>query len=149
MSPPDCDVESGTKHDEAGNTGPQDTEVPVFAEGYDRLAAMMSAHPELAIFRRFGQLSTEMILYYQAEITVLENRLRQARMEDKMSSNLDRQKHNLSWMALAMSSNYDGGTPEREQYEIIMALRELLPRYCANSPLQPQYTYRYVQLKSC
>jgi len=98
--------------------------------GYENLAEMMSQHPELCIFRRFGCLSTETILYYQAEITVLKERLREVRAQDKVSADVNRQRYAQSWVSLSQSSAAAEGSPEREHYEIIMRLRKIIPEYC-------------------
>ncbi|OIW23860.1 hypothetical protein CONLIGDRAFT_718817 [Coniochaeta ligniaria NRRL 30616] len=99
--------------------------------GYDRLAEWMSLHPELAIFRRFGSRFTELILYYQAEITQLEHRLQELRAGDKRSADVDRQLQGLAWTKLARSRTSSTGqeAPEHEQYRIAMRLREIMPQY--------------------
>jgi hypothetical protein len=43
--------------------------------GYDTLASLMSQAPEIAIFRRFSALNARNLLYFQAELTVLEKQL--------------------------------------------------------------------------
>jgi len=40
--------------------------------GYEGLAQFMGVYPELAIFRRFGALNLQNVLFLQAEITALE-----------------------------------------------------------------------------
>ena len=69
-------------------------------------------------------------MYYQAEITMLEQRLRVVRMDDEKSTDVDRQRHGLSWVSLSLSSSAEEGSPERECYDIIMRLREIMPQYC-------------------
>ena len=98
--------------------------------GYEKLANWMSIHPELAVFRRFGPLFTESILFLQAEITELEQELHRVRAQDKESGHLDRQLQGMSWGSLASTHSAEPGSPERKQYEIVMTLRELLPQYC-------------------
>jgi hypothetical protein len=44
--------------------------------GYAQLASLMGAHPEVAVFRRFGALNAQNLLYLQAELTHLELELR-------------------------------------------------------------------------
>ncbi|KAK5656866.1 hypothetical protein OQA88_4415 [Cercophora sp. LCS_1] len=104
-------------------------EVPGLGRGYDRLAEHMSAHPQLGIFRRFGSLFTELILYYQAEITALERRLEDVRADDRESPDAYRQQYALSWVTLFKSRFTEEGSPEREHYEIVMRLREIMPQY--------------------
>jgi len=45
-------------------------------DGYPKLACHMGMHPELAIFRRFGDLNAQNLLYLQAELVHLEKKLR-------------------------------------------------------------------------
>jgi hypothetical protein len=41
-------------------------------EGYPKLSRLMAFYPEVAIFRRFGALNAENLLYLQAELQDLE-----------------------------------------------------------------------------
>ncbi|KAI1197743.1 hypothetical protein F5X97DRAFT_333812 [Nemania serpens] len=102
-----------------------------FAEagGYTRLAEFMGQQPQLAIFRRFAALTNANLLYLQAEITQLEDRLDVVQTQDSQSSDDARQKYLRSWNQLSMSAGFDAGSPEREQYELIMRLRELIVQY--------------------
>ena len=45
-------------------------------EGYAKLASLMGANPEVAIFRRFGAMNAENVLYLQAELVALEIELK-------------------------------------------------------------------------
>jgi len=111
--------------------------------GYQNLAEMMSLHPELCIVRRFGCLFTETILYYQAEITVLEARLREVQVQDKVSVDVNRQRYGLSWVSLSLSSSAEEGSPEREHFDIIMRLRKIMPEYClCTYPMSRVQIYR-------
>ena len=49
--------------------------------GYPTLAGFIGATPELTIFRRFTNLQTQSILYYQAELIYLEEQLRELEVE--------------------------------------------------------------------
>jgi hypothetical protein len=52
---------------------PEDLEEgPKRPTGYEGLAQLMGVYPELAIFRRFGALNLQNVLFLQAEITALE-----------------------------------------------------------------------------
>ena len=44
-------------------------------EGYAKLASFMASDSEFAIFRRFGALNAQNLLYYQAELMDLETHL--------------------------------------------------------------------------
>jgi hypothetical protein len=112
--------------------------------GYQRLAKYMSHHPELSIFRRFGALSNETLLYYQAEIAELETRLRIIQKEDMSSDDLHIKLQGLAWPELARSTNRgkaDGDDDsEGDQFYLIMRIRELMGQYRLyprNSPTLP------------
>lgn len=55
--------------------------IPAPVPGYPRLAHEMSSIPETAVFRRFADLNHQSLLYYQAELTILERQLRQQELE--------------------------------------------------------------------
>ncbi|KAM7212470.1 hypothetical protein V8F06_012157 [Rhypophila decipiens] len=106
--------------------------------GYERLANWMSLHPELSIFRRFGSLYTESILYLQAEIAQLELRLRQIRAEERKHGlpELHVQLQEQSWESLYSNHDAGQGSPGRDKFEIHMRLRDLLPHYYQALDLQ-------------
>ena len=100
------------------------------AEGYDRLGRLMGELPETAIFRRFGGLAAEDLLYRQAELIELENTLREQQKRDKESNHEDRQHYGFNWDLLQYSTNpdaEDGNDPR--QWETILAIREKLESY--------------------
>lgn len=98
--------------------------------GYERLAGYMSRHPELGIFRRFGALGHENLLYYQAEIARLEVRLRIVQAEDRKSDNKHRKRYGRAWVELSESAESDDpANTNREQYDLIMSLRDLMDQY--------------------
>ncbi|KAJ8131005.1 hypothetical protein O1611_g2619 [Lasiodiplodia mahajangana] len=99
------------------------------AGGYTRLAEYMGQQPQLAIFRRFGTLANANLLYLQAEITDLENQLEFTQEQDNQANDDARQKYFQSWYQLSDSASLEAGSPEREQYELIMKLRDLMARY--------------------
>jgi hypothetical protein len=53
--------------------------------GYEKIARLMCRHPEMATFQRFDLLNTMNILFLQAELTHLQDDLRQS-MEDDVQS---------------------------------------------------------------
>ncbi|KAI0206579.1 hypothetical protein F4808DRAFT_454500 [Astrocystis sublimbata] len=113
---------------EAANPVPKD---PGFAEagGYTRLAEYMGQHSQLAIFRRFGTLTNASLLYLQAEITELEHELKYVQAQDCQSDDDVRKEYERSWYRLSRSASLEEGSEEREQYELIMKLRELIAQY--------------------
>ncbi|KAJ2997271.1 hypothetical protein NUW58_g701 [Xylaria curta] len=101
----------------------------VEAGGYTRLAEYMGQQPQLAIFRRFGALASLNILYLQAQMAELEHHLQFVQKQDSQSNDDGRRAYSRSWYQLCESARLEQGTPGREQYELIMKLRELMPQY--------------------
>ncbi|OTA95203.1 hypothetical protein M434DRAFT_69820 [Hypoxylon sp. CO27-5] len=98
--------------------------------GYERLAGYMSQHPELGIFRRFGALGHQTLLYYQAEIARLEVRLRVVQEQDRKSDSEHRKMYDQAWIALSESAESEiSSGSDREQYDLIMKLRKLMNQY--------------------
>ncbi|KAM0798017.1 hypothetical protein BDR22DRAFT_823820 [Usnea florida] len=77
-------------------------------KGYAKLASLMGAHPEVAIFRRFGTSNALNLLYLQAEIVALERDLRTYTTADDSSSDPSRAIHSRDWYTLSQSSNSGG-----------------------------------------
>ncbi|KAK3385713.1 hypothetical protein B0H63DRAFT_473466 [Podospora didyma] len=99
-------------------------------EGYDRLGRLMGELPDTAIFRRFGALGAEDLLYRQAELCELERRLREDQREDKESRHEDRVRYARDWGRL--QSSVDEDAPEGNdgsQLETILEIREKLKDY--------------------
>jgi hypothetical protein len=88
-------------------------------EGYHKVAAYMSVHGQLAIFRRFSRLNLLNLLYLQAEITRLEQRLIDVAEENK---NADSAK---DWYELCHSEQ----TQDRRQHLLTLEVREHLDKY--------------------
>ncbi|KAI5924173.1 hypothetical protein F4810DRAFT_666068 [Camillea tinctor] len=102
--------------------------------GYDRLAQFMGRHPQLGIFRRFGALAYETLLYYQAEISDIEQRLRGLRAANKSPGDGpggdNRKEYMMSWVELLESTESDDPDDTgREQLKLIMRLRDLMVKY--------------------
>lgn len=91
------------------------------ADGYDRLASLMGEVDDVAIFRRFGALSAEDLLYRQAELAELEEDLRHYQQEDKDAGDPERARYNLNWGKLRDS---DGA-----QLQTILEIRTKLKDY--------------------
>jgi len=92
-------------------------------EGYSKIASLMSHHDELAIFRRFGTLNLQNLLYLQAELTHLEEDLRKIVANDQ--AHPGRQFHTKYWYSLAHSENDE----EKEQWDKVLQIRETLKEY--------------------
>ncbi len=99
-------------------------------EGYAKLAALMGAHPEVAILRRFGALNAQNLLYLQAELTLLESDLRHFSAEDSTSHDPDRNLYSRDWYVLSRSN--DGANRDESagtQWRIMLKIRDKLKEY--------------------
>jgi hypothetical protein len=96
-----------------------------FVIGYPKLAAQIEILPELAIFRRFGALNAQNLLYMQAELTYLEKKLRERQIVDNNDPSAKRSAYALNWFWLRESE----GTDASEQLELIMQIRKTLKEY--------------------
>ena len=72
--------------------------------GYPRLAAMMNKTPGSAIFRRFGDLNIQNLLYLQSEISHLLEDYGDMAREDYESGDSPRKHFSTEWIKLASSS---------------------------------------------
>jgi hypothetical protein len=95
--------------------------------GYDILAHLMGAYPELSIFRRFGALNARNVLYLQAELTDLETKLLQAEKVDLESGHVDRKIYSRDWRTL--SESVDATNGDGTQWTIFLRIREKLREY--------------------
>ena len=95
--------------------------------GYNILAHLMGAYPELSIFRRFGALNARNILYFQAELADLENKLHAAEKADLESGHVDRKIYSRDWRTL--SESVDAADGNGSQWEIFLRIREKLREY--------------------
>ena len=103
---------------------------PQTMTGYSKLASLMGAHSELAIFRRFRTLNAQNLLYLQAELVHLEHKLRQCVEADISSGHVDRTIYDRDWQSLAESEASPGGN--REQWETVLRIRNVLKEYSKN-----------------
>jgi hypothetical protein len=93
--------------------------------GYPKLARYMGASPEIAIFRRFGALNAQNLLYLQAELVHLEKKLREFEKRDSQSSEGMKSQYARDWFWLSRSEN-DGNDG---QWQTVLAIREKLVEY--------------------
>jgi len=102
-------------------------EMPERVNGYTKLASLMGRSPEVAIFRRFGTLNARNLLYLQAELIDLEDRLEEATRLDEEASNLGRQRYDRDWLSLNESVTTPDGNPQ--QWNLVLKIREKLKEY--------------------
>jgi hypothetical protein len=86
----------------------------------------MAQYHENAVFRRFGGLSTRNLLYLQAELVHLEQKLYHLEATDSTSPQGRRARHSRDWYWLNKSPE-DGAD---EQLKIVAAIRSKLKEYC-------------------
>lgn len=97
--------------------------VPI--EGYPKLACHIGKYPEHSIYRRFGSLNSQNLLYLQAELTHLEVKLRRLEAADLASTEGNRSQYSKDWHWLN-SSSPEG---DSEQLKTVKAMRYTLKEY--------------------
>lgn len=106
------------------------SEASMDVEGYDRLAKFMGDEAAFAIFRRHAVLSAQNLLYYQAELQDLEEKLEKYRKEDRESGHSDRTQYAYDWDTLRASTSpaADEGNDSR-QWKTWLEIRKKLKEY--------------------
>jgi hypothetical protein len=94
-------------------------------EGYSKLALLQGTYPQLGIYRRFATLNARNLLYYQAELVDLEERLDKQTIEDINATEEKRKHHSRDWYSLSKTAD---GVPT-PQWEIMLKIREKLLQY--------------------
>jgi hypothetical protein len=72
-------------------------------EGHSKIAQLMGRHDEFAMLRRFGALNMQNLLYMQAELSYLEEDLKELAYED--SQDADRVVYARDWWSLSQSED--------------------------------------------
>ena len=98
--------------------------------GYPKLAAKIEILPEAAIYRRFGALNAQNLLYYQAELTYLEQDLRAQQRKDH--NDKTGYGYATNWIWLRDSKEEGNG----RQLELVLEIREKLAKYSESELLQ-------------
>lgn len=93
--------------------------------GYPKFAGQIGLRPEFAIFRRFGALNAENLLYLQAELVLLEKALEEQQAIDSQSIHLRKAKYALNWYHLKNSAE-NGDTV---QLDLVLKIRRTLKQY--------------------
>jgi hypothetical protein len=83
-------------------------------EGYAKIASRMALHPELAIVRRFKQLSMQNVLYLQAQLHHLEKQLHGLAQSDINSTSGPRQLYARDWYSLSQSIESSNSLDKRD-----------------------------------
>ena len=93
--------------------------------GYPQLATFMEMHPEMTMVRRFQGLNTRNLLYLQAELADIENRLLKCEREDAADIPNRRSKYSTDFFKLKR----DGDKQESDQWDLIIEMRAKLKEY--------------------
>ena len=110
--------------DQAQSSGP--------LEGYSRLAAWMEKNPDVAIFRRFGHLNLQNLLYLQSELINLNQDYQRIAQVDSSSGDTERKQFSKQWIKLARSSSCP------QQWEKWLEIWAKLEQYSKNvTDIQP------------
>ena len=92
-------------------------------EGYAKVAHLMATYGEFAILRRFKQLNYQNLLYLQAEIVCLEERLQKLVQENACGP--DGKRYARDWWFLAHGDEGEA----TEQWDTVIELRQKLNEY--------------------
>jgi hypothetical protein len=95
-------------------------------EGYAQLAQRMTNHPDLGILRRFGALNVQNLLYLQAELTVLESKLRKVEEQNAASPDEQTQWCAYDWRSLIKHRAEDD---DQSQWLVFLEVRSKLREY--------------------
>ena len=85
----------------------------------------MGLLPETAIFRRFGALNAQNLLYFQAELVFLEKQLRELELSDNKDPHGMKSQYALDWYWLSQSVD-DG---DDKQWKLARKIRATLREY--------------------
>ena len=93
--------------------------------GYPKLAALMGAHHETTIFRRFGKLNMLNLLSLQAELTDLEVKLENVVKEDEDSGDEYRMLYAVDFREMRDHAN----DADNLQWQMLLDIRAKLQEY--------------------
>lgn len=102
------------------------------------MAKAMGSFPDIAMLRRFSELSMQNLLHYQAELVDLEVALQRQQEKDKSADDEDRRDYHLdSWvlrdsskpLAETEGEHGQGQNDASRQWELMMKVREAMKKY--------------------
>ena len=102
-----------------------DDQEPLY--GYPKLARLMAASPELAMFRQFRELQMMNLLWLQAKLQELEKEYHDVRAEDATSG--DQTRINLANDFRQMRDVAESEYGESEQYDLLEKIQATLKEY--------------------
>jgi hypothetical protein len=110
--------------DEGAKAPPAAIPLQSLIPGYPKLSGRMGMVPEMAIFRRFGALNAQMLLYMQSELIHLEEELRKLELEDSRSEQSYKSKYSCDCFFLYTSTTEGDDRQLRLVLEIKAKLKE-------------------------
>lgn len=104
---------------------------PMEKGGYRRMALAMENMHRFAIFKRFGALNAQNLLYLQAELTVLEKRLEgYIEVDRRVEPPSVREKYDRDWETLKNSCEKEAAIEHNDrQWSTFLEIREKLKEY--------------------
>lgn len=97
-------------------------------EGYAKLSSVISTDSETAIYRKFGALNAQNLLYYQAELLDLEDDLNDIASKDRNSQDSEKREFAYNWAVLSHAA--DGKDLQLKKF---MKIRKTLKEYSQHS----------------
>jgi hypothetical protein len=102
-------------------------------KGYPSVAAFIASSPDLAVFRKFGQLNARNLLYLQTELIVLESELEALDREDL--ANAGEVDWRRSWESVLRGQKED----DNKRRKLVSEIRVKLKEYSKKSVLLRTY----------
>lgn len=96
--------------------------------GYHEIAGLMNKFPITAVFKRFGWLNYLNILYFQAELAILEECIRDEAQKDRESSDRERRQYFQSFRHLH-GGRTETGAKNTTQWDLVVRMRKVLKQY--------------------
>ncbi|KAI9868138.1 MAG: hypothetical protein M1813_006883 [Trichoglossum hirsutum] len=93
-------------------------------KGYAKLAKLMGRNPEFAMFRRFGALNAQNLLYLQAELINLEAKLQGIAQANNDSGDPGKERYSRDWFSLSRAD-----AANDKQWQTVLQIRKLLKEY--------------------
>lgn len=100
--------------------------------GYEKITSLLSNDEDLAMYRRFRFLSTKTLLYMQAELLHLEEKLKNQVKRDLEPNDGKEMDFDVYWKTL--NETPDNGL-SCWQKEMVQAVKLRLTEYCETRPL--------------
>ena len=100
-------------------------------EGYAKLSSVISTDSEFAVYRKFGALNAQNLLYYQAELLGLEDDLNDIASKDRNSQDSEKREFAYDWAELSQAAN-----GKNLQHEKFMKIRKTLREYSQHSTVR-------------